>query len=219
MSTTPAPTPKKRGRPKRVFDPNKPVDLKSELLPITEPRCHICNSPLRDRVDRLGAAGYGAKAIAEEIMGLDPVLSTKLETLRKNVDRHINNHLRIKQRAIRRILENRAKQQGILMENIETVFVDDKGLLDILIKQATEQVSEPDSRVYIKDALEAIKIKKEMESSEFSEQIRVMEKQLYAITQAIKDVVPTDYFQQITLRARQLFEGDVIELPRKEIEA
>ena len=127
--------------------------------------------------------------------------------------RHAKSHLRIKEKAIRRILENRAKQQGMLLENVETVYVNEMGLLDILVKQATEQSTDPNFRVHMKDALEAIKIKKDIEASEFSEQIKVMEKQVWAITQAVKDIVPEEFFSRITNRARQLFEGELIDLP------
>jgi len=201
-----------RGRPKKTI-PAGATGVNSDLLPIKEPRCKICTSPIRDRIDRLAAAGFGGTAIAEEIIGIDPNLSSTIDTLRKNIDRHAKSHLRIREKAIRNILENRAKQQGILMENIDGAFIDDKGLLDILVRQATEQSVDPNFTVNMKDALEAIKIKKDMESSEFSEQIRVMEKQVYSITRAIKDIVPSDMFGRITARARQIFEGDIIDLP------
>lgn len=201
-----------KGRPKKSLPANA-QGSNADLLPVKEPRCKICISPIRDRIDRLSAAGYGATAIAEEIMGIDPKLSTNIDTLRKNIDRHAKSHLRIKEKAIRRILENRAKQQGLLLENVETVYVNEMGLLDILVKQATEQSTDPNFRVHMKDALEAIKIKKDIEASEFSEQIKVMEKQVWAITQAVKDIVPEEYFGRITNRARQLFEGELIDLP------
>ena len=208
--------PAKRGRPKKSVDPSADLAAIKDTLPVREPRCKICQSPVRDRIERLAAAGYGATSIAEEIMGIDPKLSTNLDTLRKNIDRHVNSHLRIREKAIRRILENRAKQQGILMENVETAFIDDKSLLDILVRQATEQAGDSNFRVHMKDALEAIKIKKDIESSEFSEQIKVMEKQLWAISQAVKDVIPEELYARLTSRARQLFEGDLIDLPYKE---
>lgn len=199
---------RKRGRPRKTE-----VGIKGDLIPINQPRCKVCQSPIRDKIDRLAASGYGSTAIAEEIIGEDPNLSINLQSLRKNIERHVKQHLRIKERKIRKILENRAMQNGILLENIETAFVDERSLLDILVSQATEQSADPNFRVHMKDALEAIKIKKEIESSEFSEQIKVMEKQVWAITQAVKDIVPLEYFTQITMRARELFEGEIIELP------
>jgi len=204
--------PKKRGRPPKGSTSPTP-NKNNTIVPYKEPRCKICNSVLRDRIDRLSAGGFGATAIADEIIGADPALSTNRETLRKNIERHVKEHLKIREKAIRRILENRAKESGILLENVEGQYTDDKSLLDILVRQATEQSTDPNFRVHMKDALEAIKIKKDMESSEFSEQIRVMEKQVWAITQAIKDIVPIEFFPEVTKRARELFEGEIIELP------
>jgi hypothetical protein len=43
-----------------------------------------------------------------------------------------------------------------------------------------------------------------------------MEKKLWAISQPVKDVIPEELYAKLTSRARQLFEGDLIDLPYKE---
>jgi len=185
-----------------------------------EPRCKICTSPLvRDRVDRLAAAGFGGSAIADEIMGLDPKLPKKRDSLRKSIERHVSKHLKIKDAAVRRILERRAEEQGILIDQVEGQMVSGKAFLDMMIGRGQEQLSDPNSRVYNKDVLEAIRLQEDFERESFALQLEVIERQVRCISQALKEIVSErmgqiidEYmFEQVAERARYLFGAEAKE--------
>lgn len=182
---------------------------------VREPRCKICKSQLLNRVNRLAAAGFGGTSIADEIMGQDPTLSTNRDALRKCIERHINLHLKIKDAAIRQVLENRAREAGVVLEEYKGQFINDGAFLDLMVRQGLEQITDPNARIHYKDALEAVRIKKDIEQANFAAQLETMERQVYAISQAIKDVVPEEYYEQVVERARLLFDEPVLDLPKK----
>lgn len=172
-----------------------------------ESRCLICTSPIKDRVNRLAAAGFGHSDIADEVIGLDPKLSKNRSTLRKNIERHVNRHLKLKEAAIRQILENRAKEEGILLNEFKGQFTSDQGLLDLMVAKGQDQITDPNSKIAYRDVLEAIRIKKEMDMNSFSIQSEIMNRQISSIAQAVKELVPPDLYPRVIERARNIFEA------------
>ena len=185
-------------------------------LPVAnEPRCNICKSPRRSTVDRLLASGYGYTAIAEDILQSDPEFEDKpLDTIRKNVERHAKRHVNVKERAIREILERRAVEAGVLVEEVAGSFTTGEALIDLMVQRATDQISDPDQKIRFTDALEAVRLAKEFEKSTYAEQLEVMQRQVWAISQAVKEIVPEKLHPQVAERAKEIFMTPQTELDR-----
>jgi hypothetical protein len=178
-----------------------------------EPRCNICNSSSRKHVDKLLAAGFSPTAIAEELQLLDEDFRIKqVDTVRKNVERHAKRHVNVKERAVREIIEARAREQGVLVETVTGTITTGRALLDILVQKATEQAGDPNSRVKYADAIEAVKMLEDLQRSEYIQQLEVLQRQVWAISQAVKEEVPEELFPAIARRADELFSSQTAEL-------
>lgn len=199
--------------------PRKKQDLSLETatskLPFkSEARCHICQSSSRSKVDKLLAAQFSYMSIARELLESDDDFKDKpLDTVRKNVERHAKAHVDIRNKAIRRIVENRAREQGVLLDEVEGKITSGRALLDILISNATEQAVKGQP-VRFADAIEAVKLLEDVQKAEFQSQLEVLQRQVYAISQAVKIKVPAAMLPGIVEEARRIFEGDTLQLEK-----
>lgn len=186
------------------FDPkNMPVK--------SEPRCNICTSASRNKVDKLIAAQFSMTDIAQELVDSDPDFKDKvLDTVRKNVERHAKRHLDLRNKAIRHMVEQRAREQGMLLETVEGKITSGRALLDLLIMRATEQASDPDQRVKFADAIEAVKMLEDVQKAEFQHQLETYQRQVWAISEAVKAKVPQALIPEIVNEARRLFELEAV---------
>lgn len=193
------------------------LDIAKNNLPLkTEPRCNICNSSSRNKVDKLLAAHFSYTSIAEELVMGDPDFTDKqIETVRKNVERHSKRHVDIRSKAIRNIVEARAREQGVLLDSVEGRITSGRALLDLLVAQATQQLTDPNSKVRYADAIEAVKLLEDVQKAEFQSQLEVLQRQVYCISEAVKKQVPPTMLPGIIQEAQRLFEGG----PAVELEA
>lgn len=192
------------------------LDSLHDRLPFkTEPKCHICQSGSRSKVDKLLAAQFSYTSIAKELVASDGDFSDKqVETVRKNVERHAKAHVDIRNKAIRNIVEARAREQGVLLDSVEGKITSGRALLDLLIARATEQASDPATRVRYADAIEAVKLLEDVQKAEFQSQLEVLQRQVWAISEAVKAKVPQTMLPGIVDEAKRLFESDPLELER-----
>lgn len=189
--------------------------LNSKLPLRSEPRCNICKSSSRAMVDKLLAAQFSNTSVAEELISSDPDFKDKeLDTVRRNVERHSKNHVDIKNKAIRRIVEQRAKEQGILLDSVEGKITSGRALLDMLIAQATEQISDG-GKVRYADAIEAVKLLEDVQKAEYQSQLEMLQRQVWAISEAVKKTVPPVMLPQIVNEAKRLFENDPLAIEGK----
>lgn len=179
----------------------------------SEPRCLVCNSPARTKVDKLLVAGFSNTSVAQELMESDQAFAGKaVDTVRKNVERHSKQHLDIRNRAVREIVDRRAREQGILVDSAIGQITSGRALLDILIAKATEQASNPNSKVYYRDAIEAVKMLEDVQKQEYQYQLEVLQRQVWAISQAVKEKVPAELLPDLVARAHELVENPTVEL-------
>jgi hypothetical protein len=184
-----------------------------DALPMkSEPRCNICNSASRKKVDQLLAAQFSYTSIAEELVRYDADFKGKeQDTVRKNVERHSKRHVDIKSKAIRKIVEARAREQGILLESVEGKITSGRALLDLLIAKATDQATDPDFKVKFADAIDAVRMLEDVQKMEFQSQLEVLQRQVWAISTAVKNQVEPSKLPALIKEAERLFELRSIE--------
>lgn len=200
--------------------PRKQQDLASfdpKNLPMkTEPRCNVCQSPQRAKVDKLIAAQFSMTDIAGELIDSDPDFKDKNpDTVRKNVERHAKRHLDLRNKAIRHMVEQRAREQGMLLETVEGKITSGRALLDLLIMRATEQATDPDQRVKFADAIEAVKMLEDVQKAEFQHQLETYQRQVWAISESLKTIatqfkVDPMFIPAVVKEAHRLFEMEAI---------
>lgn len=141
--------------------------------------------------------------------------SKTLEAVRKNIERHAKKHVNVRQKAIRDAIEKRAIEGGIILDQAQGSITSGKALLDLLVGRATEQISDPEFKVRFADAIEAVKILEDSKRDEYMAQVEVMQKQVWAISQAVKEIVPEELLSALVGRAEELFVNPTQELERE----
>lgn len=193
------------------------IDILTSKVPLkSEPRCNICKSQSRAKVDKLLAAQFSNTSIAEELIMSDPDFKEKeLDTVRRNVERHAKSHVDIQSRAIRRMVEQRAREQGILLDSAEGKITSGRALLDMLVAQASDQLSSGNGKVRYADAIEAVKLLEDAQKAEFQSQLEVLQRQVWAISEAVKTKVPAVLLPEIVEEARRLFDNNPLTIEAK----
>jgi hypothetical protein len=189
-----------------------PKDVLDNLPVISEPRCNICKSEFRPLIDRMVVGPYTYASIARQFRGKDQYLNGSLDAVRKSVERHAKSHVTVRDQAIREIIEQRATEAGILVDDAKGSLATTMGLLELYVQKGYDQTTKPDSWVRHQDILEAVKIIEQMRKDTVSEQLEVWKKQVWAISQAVRDIVPPDLHPALVERAQELFEQPILEL-------
>lgn len=199
---------------------NKPDEKKEDDLPtlveqiptIIEPRCKVCQSDFRDVIDRLIVTGISDTKLAQQFAGKDASLKSSVGAVRKSIERHRKRHLNVRDSALRRILEKRAAEAGILVDRYEDQLVDTTALLEQMIAKGQEQITDPKARIKYQDVIKAAEMLRDQRLQEASEQMEVYARQVRAISQAVKELVPLELHPAIVDRARQLLTGEFVEV-------
>ena len=192
-----------------------------DLLPeITQPRCNVCKSSKRHIIDQLLVMGHGPVELARQWKGTDEHLNGSIDAIRKSIERHADKHLNIEEAAIKRIIDKRAAERGILVDYTEDKLATTKAVLDLMVAKGLEQVTEDGARVKYQDILKAVELLEEYETNSFAQQVDVLQRQMWAIREAVRKVCPPELFDELTAEAYRLFDGadpfadprDIVEL-------
>ena len=187
-------------------------DILDSLPLVTEPRCNVCKSEFRPLIDRMIAGPYSYMAIARQFKGKDKHLNGNIEAVRKSIERHAKSHVTVRDAAVREIIEQRALEAGLLVEDQKNQLLTTEALLDLYVQKGFDQVTEPGSRVRHQDILEAVKTIEQMRRDTVSEQLEVWKKQVWAISQAVRMIVPEELHPDIILKAEELMKSETIEI-------
>ena len=161
--------------------------LTSKMPMVTEGRCNICKSGSRKKVDRLLAAQFTYKSIAEELIMNDEDFKTKeLDTVRKNVERHAKRHVDIRSRAVRQIVERRAREQGVLIDEVEGTIANSRALLELIVSKGTEQLTSPETKVRFADVIEAARMLEDQAKTEYQARLEILERQVWVISEVVR---------------------------------
>lgn len=202
---------------------DSPRELMDNLPIVSEPRCNICRSEFRPLIDRMIAGPYTYAAIARQFIGKDENLRGDLrnkrdmDRVRKSIERHAKNHVTVRDRAIREIIEARALEEGMLADDTKNSISTTYSLLELYVQKGFEEVTKSGAFVKHQDILEAVKMIEEMKRDSVSEQLDIYKRQVDAISRAVKEIVPPELHPKLGQRAQELFENRVIEI--RELEA
>lgn len=191
-----------------------PADPLDNLPVISEPRCRICRSDFRPLIDRMIAGPYSYAAIARQFIGKDNELSgSNHEALRKSIERHAKQHVTVRDQAVREIIEQRAIERGLLVDEQKNMLLTSEALLELYVQKGFEQITKEGTWVRHQDVLEAVKMVEEMRRDTIVEQVEMLKKQVQAISTAVREIVPPDLHPALIERAKELFEQPIIDMP------
>lgn len=178
-----------------------------------EPRCSICTSKFRNLVDTLAAQAYRPTAIARMLKEMDEEAAKRSdEALRKAVHRHIKDHLNIEQDALRKLVEEKAREAGIFSDEAKASLITKAAVLQQVIEKGWKQLSDPNSRVPYEFVLKAVEMQEQADKQQATLMVDQLTRQLQAIIQAIKETVPEHLWMATIERAREIHDHPLIEL-------
>jgi len=169
------------------------------LPDIIEPRCKICTHPQRREIDMMLALGWSQSAVIShwnQIMKLQDLPED--EWFKKtSMSTHSRKHLAIHDAGVRRILEDRARAEGIDIDLVEGFIRSKTGVAEALIGAGLESLHRGHTTVEPKDILIAIKTLAELEENRAALAEEQMLRDIKAFTTAVKRVVPEEMWEDI----------------------
>lgn len=165
---------------------------------IVNSRCKICQSTHRREIDMQLATGWSQadvlrfwnNAVRENEGDKDWLNHVNMST-------HKKNHLSTRDAAVRRIIEERARQEAIDIENVQGYIVTRMGVLDYMVMAGLENIHHGTTVIEGKDMIAAMQMADKLES-EFKEvAIEKLLSDFKTFADAVKELVPEDLFQEI----------------------
>lgn len=118
----------------------------------TDPRCRVCNSPLRYEAEEHIVAGVSFKRINDRMPEGTPPFSDR------SLRRHHKLHMSLEQSEMRGIVERRSERIGRRIEDAEEALVDGITLLEVAVQKGFEAIATGEAKVTIREAISAVKI-------------------------------------------------------------
>lgn len=162
---------------------------------IVEPRCHTCQSPYRDYIERELVRGHSYLSISNSIPeGPD----------RRSISKHHKEHMAITSAAYRAILEEESSLEGQNYETGVRGAITARGVLEIMIRKGFDDILDDNTMVEPRDLIQIIKLKQEMDANYAQVQVETYQRQVDLFKQAILEVVPPEMQAQIVARVKRL---------------
>jgi len=163
---------------------------------ITQPRCKVCQSPSRRQIDQMLTMGMPAAHVAEHFSEIDEQKYTS-----KSFNNHKNKHLALKDAAIRQIVEKRAKEAGIDIDNAAESLLTSRSVLETMVHKGFESVLNGRTTVRPEDLMAALKQLQEQDEEYHDVQLRMnreeFRKELQVFIDSVRSVVPSEMHEEI----------------------
>jgi hypothetical protein len=182
----------KFGQEVQRTDRNKPNNLPER---ITEKRCNVCTHPFRDWIEVMLVKGMPYKTLGERV---SPTVH------RHSIANHYNKHMDLQDTALRAILEQEAKLQGLNIEEGVGDIITKRGMLEVMARKGYEDAVTGHTTVEPRDMVQITKLLAEMDVQQYQIGIDEMRVQMQVFITAIKDVCDAEMQAAIGQRVKQL---------------
>jgi hypothetical protein len=160
-----------------------------ESFEISEPRCKACQSPNRREIDRYLVMGMSAAEVARHFSVRDGENYT-----RKSFSNHKNNHLNLRDAAVRRLVEKRAEESGQDIEETSENLLTERAILEGMVHKGWEKLQDGEMEMGPGDLMAALARLKDAEVEYYRTQLSVVEgearAEMEAFVNAVKKHVP-----------------------------
>ena len=180
-----------RQRPGASQDQNLPAPL--PIYEVSEGKCKVCQSPHRREIDMMLATGWSQTSVMKhwnQILGEDYFKPN-------NISNHARKHLTSKDAAVRRIMEERVRQQGIDIESIEGFITTKAAVLDTIIQTGLQNLHQGHTVAEAREVLQAVQLLDKMEAEWKETAIDELMTEFRAFSEAVKEIVPEEMAERI----------------------
>lgn len=174
---------------------------RGQVYAVTESRCKVCREPqVRKIVDMLAASGYKMSEISRHVDAAHNayVDSPSDRIAYASINRHIMRHLSVEDAAIKEILERRALEKEINLEEGVRNIVTPASFAETVVVKAQEKLVDGKLEITARDGLEAARTLTEFENAAASK-VSVSEAfaQVEKIMAAVKAVCSPEQISQV----------------------
>jgi hypothetical protein len=173
---------------------NKKTVVKQELVEITEPRCKVCKSPYRHDMEEALLRGMSYTQVGKffEKLGQD--------VNRKNLASHEKNHMNLANAALRNVLEKRAREALVNVEETEGLIMTKMGMLDAMLHKVWEQIINDNIEWKPGDVLQIMQYIEKLEAQQRNIALDEIMLEARCFSEAVKSIVPQSQWQEIVDR-------------------
>lgn len=171
-------------------------------------RCRVCQShESRDRVNRLLSYGLNPGEIER---CLDDINAKRAKNRRINYQsilNHSKTHFNIQEpvnAAIRRTLERRKREQAEIMEDGVDNLLTYYGFLEVVAQKGFANLMQPDTEVEYSAGLDAMGKLHHLTHEGGDRELAELRRQVGLLQTVVKDVVPEQYWPEISSRLDEL---------------
>lgn len=190
----------------------RPAPKMSTPVPnIKEPKCLVCQSAHRNLIDQMLVAGLTFSEIERQMSQLDPRIK------RRSVSNHKDLHLGYEEAAIRHVIEQEAKATQQNFEEGVGKLVTKNVYLEVALQKAYNVLSDESVVVEPKDAVKIIELLQKREEQTYGVAIDEIRVQFQAFMRAVKEIVPTSYWEDVVARTEKLLKHESFELAAVEV--
>lgn len=169
---------------------------------IMEPKCKVCTHPQRREIDMMLALGWSQADVIRHWNGIMELQGLPKEECftRSGMSSHVTRHLSLNDKANTRIIEARARAEGIDIDTVEGFILTKQSAAEILVAKGLDSLHRGHTTVEPKDILTAIQTLDKLEKDRASMLEETMLRELRAFTEAVKSVVPEEDWELIYQR-------------------
>ena len=166
---------------------------------IVEPRCGVCQHDYRSFIEMLLVKGASYKSIEERIT---PKVS------RQSISNHYKKHMDLQDAALRALLEREAEIQGYNHEEGVTDLITARGALEVALRRGYEGLVDKTAKVEPRDLIQIVRVLADMDEGREQVSLEAARMQVEIFMEAIRQVVPQEYWSQIGEKVAELRSED-----------
>lgn len=170
---------------------------------VVEPKCKVCNSPHRREIDMMLATGWSQAAVRRHVNNM---MGEEFFS-HVNISVHARKHLTTQDAAVRKIIETRARQEGIDIEGVTDYIVTKTAVLDLIIQSGIQGLNRGHTITEPREMIAAIQTLDKMEAEWKESAIDEMLREFRAFSDAVKSVVPPEQFAEIYAKFEETIDG------------
>lgn len=164
------------------------------MLQISEPRCKVCKSPHREHMEDLLMRGMSYTSIGKFFETLD------VDVNRKNLASHKENHMNLADAALRNVMEKRAREALINVEETEGFIMTKLGMLESMLHKVWKQIADDNIEWKPGDVIQIMQYIEKLEAQHTNVALDELLTDARCFSDAVKAVVPQSMWQEIVDR-------------------
>ena len=184
------------------------LPARPEVIEIVEPRCKVCKSKYRHQMEEMLLRGMSYTSIGRffEQMGED--------VNRKNLASHKDNHMNLANAALRNVMEKRAREALINVEEAEGYIMTKLGMLESMLHKVWERINDDTIEWRPADVIQIMQYIEKLEAQQRNFALDEIMLEARCFSDAVKAVVPqaqwdeiVDHFDANVARAKSPMKG------------